>query len=379
MSNTIGNIYKLTIWGQSHAPAIGVTIEGIPAGTSIDLDKLQAFLDRRRPGKDKYSTARKESDIPEFLAGVTGCASLLYEKEDTAKGSASAAESAGPHTAITCGSPVTVVIRNSNTRSSDYEELKFVPRPGHADFAAMVRYREARDYAGGGQFSGRMTAAVCVAGGIALQMLEPMGIRIRARAVRIGGETEEEKMLSAIEKAKAEGDSVGGVVECVIEGMPAGVGEPMFDGIENRIAQAVFGIPAVKGVEFGAGFAAADLRGSENNDAFIFEKDHTAADLKEPAKILSGIRTKTNNHGGALGGLSSGMPIVFRAAFKPTPSIAKEQESVDIRTGEAVCLSVKGRHDPCIVLRAVPVVEAAAAAAVYDLIRMKQSEEQENM
>ncbi len=353
MSNTIGNIYRFTIWGQSHAPAIGVTIEGIPAGTVIDLEKLQAFLARRRPGQDLYSTGRKEEDLPEFVAGVK----CEYPGERTDKEQA--------RTAVACGSPVTALIRNTNTRSSDYDELKYIPRPGHADYAAMVRFGESRDHSGGGQFSGRMTAPLCIAGGIALQLLEQMGVTVSARAVMIGGETDPERMLQAIEAAKAEGDSVGGIVECVIDGVPAGIGEPMFDGVENRIAATVFGIPAVKGIEFGAGFACAGMKGSENNDPFIL----TDGGNDDAGDVLKRIVTRGNNHGGSLGGLTSGMPIVFRAAFKPTPSIAKEQRSVDIRTGEEVTLRVKGRHDPCIVRRAVPAVEAAAAAAVYDLIK----------
>lgn len=348
MSNSIGTEYRFTIWGQSHAPAIGVTIEGIPAGTHIDLDTLQAFLDRRKPGRDSCSTARKEEDVPEFAAGITG--NISHDDRIV----------------TACGSPVTAIIRNRNVRSADYEELQYIPRPGHADFTAMVRYGEARDYTGGGQFSGRMTAPLCIAGGIALQILERKGIRISARPVRIGGETDPERMRQAIEAAKDEGDSVGGIVECTIKGVPAGIGEPMFDGIENRIAQAVFGIPAVKGVEFGNGFACADLKGSENNDPFLLVSG------PEP-EIMARIRMVSNHHGGALGGLSSGMPIVFRAAFKPTPSIAKEQDSIDVRTGEKVRLKVKGRHDPCIVLRAAPVVEAAAAAALYDLIRIGEA------
>lgn len=335
MSNTIGNIYRFTIWGQSHAAAIGVTIEGLPAGTHIDKEELQEFLDRRRPGQNRYSTPRKESDTAEFLAG-------LNEHSDTV------------------GAPVTAVIKNSNTRSSDYSELEFVPRPGHADYAAMVKYGSARDYAGGGQFSGRLTAPLCIAGGIALQQLAKLGIKISARPVMIGGETDEVRMLEAIDKARAEGDSVGGIVECIIENVPAGIGEPMFDGIENRIAQTVFGIPAVKGIEFGAGFAVGHMRGSENNDPFYFEGE--------------AVKTRTNNHGGILGGITSSMPVVFRAAFKPTPSIAAEQDSVNVSTKENVKLSIKGRHDPCIVLRAVPCVEAAAAAAIYDELLIAKTE-----
>ena len=334
MSNTIGNIFKFTIWGQSHAPAIGVTIEGLPAGTHIDVEKLQSFLDRRRPGQNKYSTPRKESDTVVFEAG-------LNSSSDTV------------------GAPLAAIIRNTNTHSSDYSELVNVPRPGHADFSAMVKYGDSRDYAGGGQFSGRLTAALCIAGGVALQQLESYGITVHARPLMIGGETDEAKMLEAIEAARADGDSVGGIIECIIENVPAGIGEPMFDGIENRIAQAVFGIPAVKGIEFGNGFGCAALRGSENNDVFTYVGDE--------------IETKSNNHGGILGGITSGMPIVFRAAFKPTPSIAKEQDSVNTLTHEDVKLCIKGRHDPCIVLRAVPVVEAAAAAAIYDELLMAKA------
>ena len=333
MGNTFGNLYRFTIFGQSHAPAIGVTIEGVPAGTAIDFDALQACLDRRAPGRDRYSTARKESDTPVFVAGLKD--------------------------GMACGAPLTALIYNGDSRSKDYEQLKHVPRPGHADYPAMVKYGSARDYAGGGQFSGRLTAPLCIAGGIALQLLEKRGVSVRAEAVRIGGETEKEKMLAAIDAARSAGDSVGGVVECVCQGLPAGVGEPMFDGIENRIAQAVFGIPAVKGVEFGTGFAAAEMRGSENNDPFYFDGKT--------------VKTKTNHHGGILGGISTGMPVVFCCAFKPTPSISLEQRSVDISTGKDTTLTVRGRHDPCIVLRAIPCVEAAAAVAIYDLMREADS------
>ena len=232
--------------------------------------------------------------------------------------------------------------------------MRFVPRPGHADYTAMVKYGETRDYSGGGQFSGRLTAPLCIAGGIALQLLEEKGISVCAKIKSIGGETDEEKMFELIDTVRAEGDSVGGIIECCISGMPVGVGEPMFDGLENRIAQAVFGIPAVKGIEFGAGFEAANMRGSQCNDSF---------------KLLNGkVVTEGNNHGGILGGISSGMPIVFRIAIKPTPSIVMEQNTVDMKSGAETKLSIKGRHDPCIVSRAVPCVEAAAAVAVYDAI-----------
>ena len=330
MSNSFGNLFRFTIFGQSHAPAIGVTVEGLPAGSLVDLAALQAFLDRRAPGKSPLTTARKEADVPELLSGL------------------------GPD-GRTCGSPLTFLIRNGDQKSRDYEPLRYVPRPGHADYPAMLRFGESRDYAGGGQFSGRLTAPLCIAGGIALQQLAAAGIRVEARILSIGGERDPERFAETIFTAAGEGDSVGGVIECTILGCPPGIGEPMFGGLENRIAQAVFGIPAVKGIEFGAGFRAAEMTGSAHNDPFIPGPE---------GRIL----TEGNNHGGILGGMSTGMPIVFRAAVKPTPSIALEQRSVDIRTGEAVPLRITGRHDPCIVPRAVPCMEAAAAAALYDAL-----------
>ncbi len=328
MGNSFGNIYKFTIFGQSHAPAIGVTIEGLRAGEKIDFEALQSFLDRRAPG-GKYSTARREADKIEFVAGLTP-------------------------DGLSCGSPITAIIRNTDARSGDYSYLENVPRPGHADFPAMVKYGEGRDYAGGGQFSGRLTAPLCIAGGIAKQMLEKMGVRISSRIVDLGGETDEKAMFELIDCLRAEGDSIGGMIECVAEGVPAGIGEPMFGGLENRIAQAVFGIPAVKGIEFGAGMAVAGMRGSENNDEFYMDEGR--------------VKTRSNNHGGILGGISTGMPIVFRAAVKPTPSIAKEQRSVDMEKGEDTSLSIRGRHDPCIVPRALPCMEAAMAVALYDAV-----------
>ena len=328
MSNSFGNLFRFTIFGQSHAPAIGVCMEGLPSGFEPDMEALSAFLARRAPG-GRYATSRKEPDAPEFIAGL--------------------------NEGKTCGAPLTAIIRNTNTRSSDYEYMRHIPRPGHADFTAMVKYGDSRDYSGGGQFSGRLTAPLCIAGGIALQLLEKKGITVSASIVSIGGETDEEKMFGLIDRVRSEGDSVGGVIECRIEGLPAGVGEPMFDGLENRIAQAVFGIPAVKGIEFGAGFAAAEMRGSQCNDPFVLDADGR-------------VMTEGNNHGGILGGISSGMPVIFRTAFKPTPSIAKAQRSVDMEKGVETCLEIRGRHDPCIVPRALPGVEAAAAVAVYDLI-----------
>ena len=346
MSSSCGTFIRLTLFGQSHAPAVGMILENIPAGQEIDFEELSVFLARRAPGKNRFSTARKEADIPEFLSGLVGN--------------------------VTCGTPVTAIIRNTDTRSKDYENLRYVPRPGHADFTAGIKYGGHQDVAGGGHFSGRLTAPLCLAGGIVKQFLAKEGIQVFARIAAIGSIADQgeltqpvsdkefpvvsdlrgEEMKSLIVAKKGEGDSIGGIVECAVTGVPAGLGDPIFDGMENRIAQIIFGIPAVKGIEFGSGFDAAARCGSENNDSFT---------VKE-GKVV----TETNYAGGILGGITSGMPIRFRAAFKPTPSIAKPQKSVDLRTGKETELLIEGRHDPCIVLRAVPAVEAAAALAVYD-------------
>lgn len=327
MSSTYGEKIKVSIFGESHSAAIGVNIDGLPAGIRIDMEELQAFMDRRAPGRSKYATPRKEADRPEFLCGIRD--------------------------GITCGTPVTAIISNENTRSADYDDMKDTPRPGHADYTAHVKYGDANDYRGGGHFSGRLTAPLCIAGGIFKQILAKDGITIDARILEIGGNSS--NPFAAVSEAMKDGDSVGGIIECVITGLAAGVGEPMFDGLENVLARAVFSIPAVKGIEFGRGFDAARIRGSENNDEFYYEGEE--------------VRTRTNNHGGILGGISSGMPVVFRVAVKPTPSIAIEQSSISYSREENVKLKVGGRHDPCIVPRAVPCVEAAAAMALYDMIR----------
>lgn len=333
MSNSLGKNFRFTIFGQSHAPAIGVCIEGLPAGFEPDMEALSAFMARRAPG-GRYATSRKEPDVPEFISGLVD--------------------------GKCCGAPVTAMIRNTNTRSQDYEYMRHIPRPGHADYSAMVKYGSSRDFSGGGQFSGRLTAPLCIAGALALQLLEKKGIKISASIVSIGGERDEQRMFELIDRVRSEGDSVGGIIECRVEGLGPGVGEPMFDGLENRIAQAVFGIPAVKGLEFGAGFAGADMRGSEHNDPFTVDEN-------------GNIATVGNNHGGILGGISSGMPVVFRVAIKPTPSIARTQKSVDMEKMCETEIQIRGRHDPCIVPRALPCVEAAAAVAVYDLILEGQS------
>ncbi len=354
MSSSYGENIRLTIFGQSHSEAIGMTLEGIPAGAKIDMDKLGAFLERRAPGRNNISTPRKEADKPEFVSGLVG---------DT-----------------TCGAPICAIISNTNTRSQDYSKLKTTPRPGHADYTAEVKYGGNQDFAGGGHFSGRLTAPLCIAGGICKQLLALEGIEIMARISSIGDvcdngeltgsledkdfpvvdDEQKETMKKKILEAKEQGDSVGGTIECCVLGLPVGLGDPMFDGMENRIASAVFGIPAIKGIEFGAGFEVSQMMGSKNNDAF-YVKDGV-------------IKTKTNNCGGILGGITNGMPLTFKVAVKPTPSIAMEQDSVNLVTLENTKLTVEGRHDPCIVPRAVPCVEAAAALAVYDAVLARKKE-----
>ena len=326
MSSTFGKNIKISVWGQSHSPAIGVTIDGLRAGHKIDTGKLQQFMERRAPGRDKYSTPRKEADLVEFQSGLV---------QDT-----------------TCGAPISALIKNTNTRSVDYDKIRDIPRPSHADYPAYVRHNASNDVAGGGHFSGRLTAPICIAGGIFKQLLEEKGITVSAQIKSIGGETDLEKAYGIIERARENQDSVGGVIECTVSGLPVGIGDPMFDGMENRISQAVFAVPAIKGIEFGNGFECAKLFGSENNDEYYVDDGK--------------IRTRTNNHGGILGGLTSGEDIVFRVAVKPTPSIGKEQKSVSLSRKENTTLSIVGRHDPCIVPRAVVCIEAAAAIAVYD-------------
>ncbi len=356
MENIYGKRIKLDIYGGSHDEKIGMTLSGIPAGEEIDLDALRAFMARRVPGNDAYSTARRESDEPVFLSGLDGN--------------------------VTNGDTVEAVIYNQNQRSGDYSSLADTPRPSHADFAARMKYGESVDLRGGGHFSGRLTAPMCIAGGICLQILARRGIHIAAHIYSIGDIYDRAfdavnvskrdfdilhywkfpvlegaagaKMKAAIEKARLAGDSLGGIVECATIGLPVGLGEHMFDSVESAISGIVFGIPAVKGIEFGAGFASASLLGSQNNDPFYIDGDT--------------VKTKTNNSGGILGGMTNGMPLIFRAAIKPTPSIAKEQDTISLSRRENVKIAVGGRHDPCIVPRAVPVFEAATAIAIVDLM-----------
>ena len=355
--NTYGKRIKLDIYGGSHDEKIGMILSGIPAGEAIDMDALRAFMARRAPGNDPYSTSRKEPDEPVFLSGID-------------------------ENNVTTGEDIEAVIYNTNQRSGDYSSLADTPRPSHADYAARVKYGEEVDLRGGGHFSGRLTAPMCIAGGICLQMLARRDIHIGAHIYSVGTVYDRPfdavniskrdldilhywkfpvlegsagaKMKALIEHVRTGGDSVGGIVECAIIGLPTGLGEHMFDSVEAAISGIVFGIPAVKGIEFGAGFAASEMLGSENNDPFC---------------VVDGeIKTRTNNAGGILGGMTSGMPVIFRAALKPTPSIAKEQDSVSLSRMENVKITVGGRHDPCIVPRAVPVFEAAAALAIVDLM-----------
>ena len=348
MSFIFGNKLRVCVFGQSHSPAVGVTVEGLPAGFCVNEVELARFMARRAPGQSGLTTARREPDLPELVSG-------LYEGR-------------------TCGAPITVLIRNTDARPQDYEGLEDVPRPGHADYTAWVKYSGAGDPRGGGSFSGRLTAPLCAAGGLCLQYLKLRGIRVFARIRAVGNVEDQGELLSPVSEkpfpvvddargeqmrriiaeVKAQGDSVGGVVECVAAGLPAGVGSPMFDGLENRIAAAVFAIPGVKGIEFGGGFALAGLRGSQANDPFAVEN--------------GAVVTLTNNCGGILGGISNGMPLVLRAAFKPTPSIAVTQRSVSLSRLENAELRTAGRHDPCIVLRATPCVEAAVAIALCDAL-----------
>ena len=354
MSSTYGENLKLSIFGQSHGPAIGMTLDGIPAGLPVDFEVLQAFLNRRAPGQHDFATPRKEEDCPEFLAGIVD--------------------------GYTCGAPIAAIIHNRNTISKDYSNLKDCPRPGHADFTAQMKYGGYQDVAGGGHFSGRLTAPLCIAGGLCKQWLEEIGIQIGAHISAIAGISDEpyswgqssaspdfnaihkgfpvlsmeagNRMHQAILNAKEDGDSVGGIIECAVTGLPAGIGEPMFGGMEGKIAQIVYGIPAVKGLEFGSGFAGSSTLGSINNDCYLYRDGN--------------ITTETNHAGGILGGITTGMPLILRTAIKPTPSIRKAQTSISFSAQQEVTLEINGRHDPCIVPRAVPVVEAAAAIAIFD-------------
>lgn len=365
MPSSFGNTLRVTVFGQSHSAGVGCVVEGLPSGIAVDQERIARFMARRAPGNAPWTTPRKEKDAVRILSGLNP-------------------------DGRTCGAPLAAVIENTNTRSQDYGNIMGVPRPGHADFAAWAKWHGEQDIPGGGHFSGRLTGPLCIAGAICLQWLEQQGMRIAAHVDECAGVADEhfcaldnspaaaerlraqmdaladgrefpaidkdaaKRMTEAIMAARAQKDSVGGVVECVACGLPAGVGSPMFDGLENTIAYAVFGIPSVKGIEFGAGFAAAAMRGSQNNDPY---------EVREGTCVPS-----TNNAGGILGGISTGAPLHFRCALKPISSIGIEQDSVDLERMEPAKLTVRGRHDATAVTRAVPVVEAVTACAVADAL-----------
>lgn len=355
MSSTFRNNISYTIFGESHGTAIGVCMDNVPPGETIDLDKIYQFMSRRAPKKDGTTTMRNEKDMPQIMSGY------LNGK--------------------TTGTPLCAIIANTDQHSNDYSNISKLARPGHADYTGALRYRGFNDVRGGGHFSGRLTAPLCFAGAVAGQILEKRGIYVGAHISEIHGikdksfdpintskdeirelrekdfpvivDVQGNEMRNEILHARNEKDSVGGIIECIAINVPAGIGSPIYDGLENTIAQLIFGIPAVKGLEFGAGFDVANMTGSENNDEFY---------VNERGIVV----TKTNNHGGILGGISSGMPITLKVAIKPTPSIARPQETIDYSAMKNETLEVKGRHDPCIVPRAVPCVEAAVNIAILN-------------
>lgn len=328
--NNFGRIFKLSIFGESHGPSVGMVIDGCPAGLLLSHEDFADDLERRRGGGQKGTTPRKEDDLPIFLSGIFN--------------------------GRTTGAPLAIVFENKNTRSQDYEKQQAIPRPGHADFVAHEKFGGYQDFRGGGHFSGRLTVCLVAAGVVAKKLLRlstPGGVNIAAQILEIGGEAGIEQGL---QKAIAAKDSVGGVIECRASGVPLGLGQPFFDSVESLLAHAVFAIPAVKGIEFGAGFAAARMYGSEHNDAIANDKGHT----------------KTNHAGGIVGGISNGNELVFRIAVKPTSSTPKEQASWNRESGEVESFSVKGRHDLCIALRVPPVLEAVTALVLADLMLLEQ-------
>ena len=330
MKNTIGNSLTITLFGESHGKAIGAVIDGMPSGLAVDEEYIASQLSRRRP-KDATSTPRQEKDEFSILSGV-------FEGHTT-------------------GTPICITIPNADTHSSDYGEMQYKMRPSHADYTANCRYNGFQDYRGGGHFSGRITAALVAAAALVIPALNRKGIKINTNILNIGGETDNEKMRQKILEAKQDGDSVGGTLETVVEGMPTGVGEPWFDTVEGMLSHAIFSIPAVKGIEFGLGFNFTDKMGSDANDQMYVDGDV--------------VKCYTNNNGGILGGITNGMPIVFRTVIKPTPTIAKEQKTVDISTMSDATLSARGRHDPCIVHRAAVVVESVTALVIADMLASK--------
>lgn len=356
MSGVWGNKLKISVFGESHSAAIGVVVDGVPAGLKINFDEIKVQMARRAPNGGEFSTTRTEADDVEILCGVMD--------------------------GVAEGTPICAVIRNTNVKSKDYSQLRDVMRPSHADYGYKVKYDGFNDYRGGGASSGRLTAPLVFAGAIARQLLKNKGIQVVSHILsvadvkdrRFGTEitaeeisslksavlplldkSKEDDVRKVIASARADGDSVGGRIECAVTGLKAGLGDPLFDSIESVLSSLLFSVPAVKGVEFGNGFGITEMRGSEANDSWHYGEDGV-------------LRTLTNNNGGVLGGITTGMPVVFNVAIKPTASIFKEQDTVNVATGENVKLSLKGRHDPCIVVRALPVIEAAAALAVYQFV-----------
>lgn len=356
MSSEFGKKLKLSIFGESHGEAIGCVIDGLPSGVKLDMDKIYIDMSRRAPGKDKTATPRLEKDVPHILSGVLDN--------------------------VTTGAPLAMIIENTNTKSGDYSNVMTVPRPSHSDYPAFVKYGGNNDVRGGGHFSGRLTAPLVFAGAVAKQILAQQGVMIGAHIAKIGSAEDDmfdknhisaellEKLSSSafsvisdnaealmrteVEKARMDCDSIGGIIECAVIGMPVGVGANMFSTVESHLSSILFGVPAVKGVQFGAGFDFAEMTGSQANDTYS---------VKDGRVVLNG-----NNNGGVLGGMTSGAPIVLSAVIKPTPSISKPQKSVNLQTMTDEELVIKGRHDPCIVPRAVPVIEAAVAFGLLDLM-----------
>jgi len=349
MENSFGKLFTITSFGESHGRCVGVTIDGCPAGLPLNEEDIQREVNKRKP-TSPIATTRAEEEKVEILSGIFN--------------------------GHTTGAPICLLIWNKDIDSSEYEKKRFLPRPGHADYTAFIKYGGFNDFRGGGRFSGRITATFVMAGAVAKKLLNLIGIEVLAHTIEIGGIKAKPKgfdeirgnveknplkcadpdaakeMLQVVEKAREEGDSIGGIIEGTALNVPVGLGEPVFDTLEGDLAKALYAIPAVKGVEFGSGFSAAGKRGSENNDPFTIKN----------GKIV----TVTNNAGGILGGISNGMPIVVRAAIKPTPSIARSQETVDMKKMQSASLEVKGRHDTCIVPRAVPAVEAMIAITLCD-------------
>ncbi len=357
MHSTFGQELNISVWGASHAPEIGISITGLPAGERFDLNEIQAFLNRRKGGQNAFSTKRSEADAPVIQCGVN------WENESTF---------------VTDGGKLTALFINNNVRSSDYDEMKYIPRPSHADYTSYVKYGDELDRSGGGIFSGRMTLPICFAGAVCMKLMKDRGIEVFGHIYSVENIADTpfdltnpdrnaigkefpvidkeagERMVKMMTGIAGDGDSVGGIIECAVTGLPAGVGEPLYDSMEALISHMIFGIPAVKGIEFGCGFKAGKMRGSECNDPFVIRDGK--------------VKTLKNNSGGIQGGITNGMPVIFRVCMKPTPSIYKEQKTINMKEMTETTLSLIGRHDPCIVPRAVPCIEAAAAIAVYNLL-----------